>query len=143
MTSPAGSRGAGVVPGSATGGLSGVLSIIVAALMLARWRPRGWAATGWIALASFGAFSIAGSLSGMDCAPCSGTTCALRKRAGKLSFAHQLHAVTNTLVVRTGIVGLVVAHRAGPARPRREYMTVAGGEIVRRPCLGPACRDRS
>lgn len=92
---------------SATDFLSGTLSIIVAALVLARRRPRGWAATGWAALAAFGAFSIADSLSAMDCAPNSDTTCALRERAGQVSFAHQFHSVTSVLVVTSGIVSLI------------------------------------
>lgn len=37
-----------------------------------------------------------------------------------------------------------VAYQAGSAHPRQEYViTVAGREVVRRPCLGQACRDRS
>lgn len=92
---------------SAADFLSGTLSILVAAFVLRRWRPRGWAAAGWAALAVFGAFSIADSLSAMDCAPNSDTTCALRERAGKVSFAHQFHSVTSALVVVSGIAGIV------------------------------------
>jgi hypothetical protein len=37
-----------------------------------------------------------------------------------------------------------VAYQAGSAHPRQEYViTIAGREVVRRPCLGQACRDRS
>lgn len=37
-----------------------------------------------------------------------------------------------------------VAYQAGSAHPRQEYViTVAGREVVRRPCLGQACQDRS
>lgn len=37
-----------------------------------------------------------------------------------------------------------VAYQAGSAHPRQEYViTVAGREVVRRPCLAQSCRDRS
>lgn len=102
--------------------LSGALAAGVAGLLLLRVRPRGWALTGWSALALFGAFSIVDSLSAMDCAPNSDTTCALRERAGTVSVAHELHSVTSALVVVCGIVSLVAL--AVAARRR-------GGVIVR------------
>ena len=62
---------------------------------------------GWLALVVFGVFSIADSLFAMDCAPNSDTTCALRERAGKVSFAHQFHSVTSVCVVTAGIISLI------------------------------------
>lgn len=36
-----------------------------------------------------------------------------------------------------------VAYQANSAHPRQEYLiTVAGREVVRRPCLGQGCQDR-
>ncbi|GAB3987406.1 hypothetical protein GCM10029978_106090 [Actinoallomurus acanthiterrae] len=87
--------------------LAGTLSITVAAVVLRRLRPRGWALAGWLALLLFGIFSIGDSLFAMDCAPNSDPTCALRERAEKVSFAHEFHSVTSTLVVTSGIVSLI------------------------------------
>ncbi|WP_345354975.1 DUF998 domain-containing protein [Actinoallomurus liliacearum] len=87
--------------------LAGALSIVVAAVVLRRLRPRGWALVGWAALLWFGVFSIGDSLFAMDCAPNSDPTCALRERAGTVSFAHEFHSVTSTLVVTSGIVSLI------------------------------------
>lgn len=102
---------------SATDFVAGALAIVVAGLVLSRARPRGWALAGWVALSLFGVFSIADSVLAMDCAPNSDTTCALRERAAKVSFAHEFHSVTSTLVVVSGIVSLialtVAARRSG------------------------------
>lgn len=99
---------------------SGMLTIVMVALVLRAVRPRGWELAGWLALVLFGVFSIADSLFAMDCAPNSDTTCALRERAGKVSFAHQFHSVTSVCVVSAGIASLValtVAARRGRRRP--------------------------
>lgn len=87
--------------------LSGVLTIGVAAAVLRLGAARAWALAGWLALIAFGVFSIADSLFAMDCAPNSDTTCALRERAGQVSFAHNFHMVTSTLAVTAGIIGLI------------------------------------
>lgn len=87
--------------------LAGALSITVGVVVLRRLRPRGWALVGWLALVLFGIFSIGDSLFAMDCAPNSDPTCALRERAETVSFAHEFHSVTSTLVVTSGIVSLI------------------------------------
>lgn len=100
--------------------LSGLLMAIVAIVVLRLLRPRGWELTGWLALLVFAAFSIADSLSAMDCAPNSDTTCALRERAGQVSFAHKFHSVTSTIVVTAGIISLIalaIAARRGRRTP--------------------------
>jgi Protein of unknown function (DUF998) len=100
--------------------VSGLLTMIVVVLVLRAVRPRGWALAGWLALVLFGVFSIADSLFAMDCAPNSDTTCALRERAGKVSFAHQFHSVTSVCVVTAGIasvVALTIAARRGRRWP--------------------------
>ncbi len=94
-----------------------------------RWvRPRGIALAGWLALVVFGVFSIADSLFAMDCAPNSDTTCALRERAGKVSFAHQFHSVTSVCVVTAGIVSLI-AMNIEPRRSRR-WPVIARGSLL-------------
>ncbi len=103
--------------------LSGVLITAVAAMVIHRWRPRAWELAGWIALLTFGVFSVADSLFGMDCAPNSDTTCALRERAGQVSFAHRFHSVTSVLVVTAGILSLILLTIA--ARRYREWPVIA------------------
>jgi hypothetical membrane protein len=103
--------------------LSGLLTIVVVVAVLRAVRPRGYALVGWLALVVFGAFSIADSLFAMDCAPNSDTSCALRERAGKVSFAHQFHSVTSTCVVTAGIVSLVALTIA--ARRHRRWPVIA------------------
>jgi hypothetical protein len=87
--------------------LAGLLTIAVAAVVLHLGARRAWALAGWVALIAFGVFSIADSLFAMDCAPNSDTTCALRERAGHVSFAHNFHMVTSTCAVTAGIIGLI------------------------------------
>jgi hypothetical protein len=87
--------------------VSGLLTIVVVSAVLRSVRPRGCALAGWLALVVFGVFSIADSLFAMDCAPNSDTTCALRERSGRVSFAHQFHSVTSVCVVTAGIISLI------------------------------------
>jgi hypothetical membrane protein len=88
--------------------ITGVLTILIAATALARLRRRPLAVTGWIFLLSFGAWAIGDSVFSMDCAPSIDTTCALRERAGKVSFSHQFHDVTSGMVIFSGIAAILV-----------------------------------
>jgi hypothetical protein len=92
---------------SAADFVSGLLVIAVVAVVLRAVRPRGFALAGWLALLVFGVSSIGDALFAMDCPPNSDTTCALRERAGKVSFAHQFHSVTSAFVVAAGIVSIL------------------------------------
>jgi hypothetical protein len=103
--------------------VSGLLTIVVAGTVLRVVLPRGWALAGWLALLAFGAFSIADSLFAMDCAPNSDTTCALRERAGRVSFAHQFHSVTSTAAVCAGILSILAL--AVAARRYRRWPVIA------------------
>jgi hypothetical protein len=108
--------------------VSGLLTVIVVVVVLRRVHPRGYALAGWLALVVFGVFSIADSLFAMDCAPNSDTTCALRERAGKVSFAHQFHSVTSVCAVTAGIVSLIALtiaarrHRRWPVFARWSWL---------------------
>jgi hypothetical protein len=88
--------------------ITGVLTIIVAAAALIRLRRRPLAVTGWIFLLSFGIWAIGDSVFSMDCAPSIDTGCALRERAGKVSFSHQFHDVTSSMVIFSGIAAILV-----------------------------------
>lgn len=103
--------------------VAGLLTIVVVFAVLRSVRPRGCALAGWLALVVFGVFSIADALFAMDCAPNSDTTCALRERAGKVSFAHQFHSLTSVCVVTAGIVSLIALTVA--ARRSRRLPVIA------------------
>jgi hypothetical membrane protein len=103
--------------------VTGLLTIVVVLAVLRSVHPRGFALAGWLALVVFGVFSIADSLFAMDCAPNSDTTCALRERSDKVSFAHQFHSVTSVVVVTAGIISLIALTIA--ARRNRRWPVIA------------------
>lgn len=88
--------------------ITGVLTIIVAATALIRLRRRPLAVAGWIFFLSFGIWAIGDSVFSMDCAPSIDTGCALRERAGLVSFSHQFHDVTSGMVIFSGIMAVLV-----------------------------------
>jgi hypothetical protein len=87
--------------------ITGVLTIGVAMAALLMLRRRPWAVIGWTSLLLFGVWAIGDSLFSMDCAPSIDTTCALRERAERVSFSHQFHSVTSSLVIFFGIAALL------------------------------------
>ncbi|GAA4106965.1 DUF998 domain-containing protein [Actinomadura miaoliensis] len=96
---------------------TGVLTIIVALVALrATWGLR-WAVTGWILLALFGLCAIGDAVFPLDCAPSLESGCALRERSGNVSFSHEFHAVTSSLVITFGVAALaalaIAARRYG------------------------------
>jgi phage shock protein PspC (stress-responsive transcriptional regulator) len=97
--------------------VAGVLMMVVAGCCLLMLRRRAWSVLGWGFLMLFGVAAIGDSLFSMDCAPSTDTACALRERAGRVSFSHQFHDVTSSVVVFAGIAALfslsVAARRYG------------------------------
>ena len=87
--------------------ITGALTIVVAATALIRLRRRPLAVTGWLFLLSFGGWAIGDSVFSMDCAPSIDTGCALRERAGKVSFSHHFHDVTSSMVIFSGIAAVL------------------------------------
>ncbi|MGK5550932.1 DUF998 domain-containing protein [Actinomadura kijaniata] len=87
--------------------VTGLLSITVAVTALLTLRRRRWAVTGWVFLALFGLCAIGDAIFPLDCAPSLQTWCALRERGGEVSFSHQFHAVTSSLVISFGVVALL------------------------------------
>ncbi|GLW63829.1 hypothetical protein Arub01_20730 [Actinomadura rubrobrunea] len=101
--------------------VTGVLTIAVALVAL-RGTPRAgpglrWAVTGWILLALFGLCAVGDAVFPLDCAPSLESGCALRERSGNVSFSHEFHAVTSSLVIAFGVAALaalaVAARRHG------------------------------
>jgi hypothetical membrane protein len=87
--------------------VTGVLTIIVAVTALLRLRRRRLAVVGWISLLVFGIWAIGDAVFSMDCAPSMDTGCALRERAEQVSFSHQFHSVTSSVVIFSGIVSIL------------------------------------
>lgn len=97
--------------------VTGILVIFTAVSGLVLLRRRPWTVLGWGFLLLFGVSAIGDAVFSMDCAPSMDTSCALRERVGKVSFAHQFHDVTSGLVIMSGIAALlalsVAARRYG------------------------------
>jgi hypothetical protein len=87
--------------------VTGVLMIIVATAALIMLVPRPWSVAGWLFLLAFGFWAICDAVFSMDCAPSMDTACALRERAGNVSFAHSFHAVTSMVVITCGIASML------------------------------------
>lgn len=103
--------------------VSGVLAIAAAVLCLICLERRGWSLLGWGFLMAFGFFAIGDAVFTMDCAPSTDTTCALRERAGLVSFSHEFHDVTSSLVIAFGIAALLALGIA--ARQYRPWSSLA------------------
>ncbi|WP_079147781.1 DUF998 domain-containing protein [Streptomyces thermolilacinus] len=94
--------------------VAGVLLLAAALPPLAAARRRFWAATGWAALALFGAATAVDSRLPLSCAPTADTACAAREDAGLVPFTHAAHAVSSGLAMVgavTAVVALTVAAR--------------------------------
>ncbi|REE96318.1 DUF998 domain-containing protein [Thermomonospora umbrina] len=86
--------------------VTGTCAAAVAALALHR-RPRAvLTRAGWGFLLLFGVCAIGDAVFPLDCAPSLETWCALRERAGQVSFSHGFHAVTSSLVIVFGVLAL-------------------------------------
>jgi hypothetical protein len=87
--------------------ITGALAIVVAGTALARLRRRPPAVAGWIALLLFGVGAIGDAVFPLDCAPSLDTGCALRERAAQVSFSHQFHALTSSVVIFAGVTAVL------------------------------------
>ncbi|XVQ10345.1 DUF998 domain-containing protein [Spirillospora sp. CA-255316] len=87
--------------------VTGTLALTVAIIALLTLRRRPWAVIGWVALALFGLCAIGDAVFPLDCAPSLESGCALRERAGNVSFSHSFHAVTSSLVITFGVAALL------------------------------------
>ena len=87
--------------------VTGALAISVATIALITLRRRVWSVVGWSALILFGLCAVGDAVFPLDCAPSLETGCALRERAGQVSFSHSFHAVTSSLVITFGVTALL------------------------------------
>jgi hypothetical protein len=116
--------------------ITGVLTIVVAVTALVRLRRSPLAVTGWACLLSFGVWAIGDAVFSMDCAPSMDTGCALRERAEQVSFSHEFHNVTSSMVIVSGIAAILAlslaARRYGwwPALARWGWMLAIAEAVL-------------
>ncbi|MCX5390321.1 DUF998 domain-containing protein [Streptomyces sp. NBC_00094] len=101
---------------------AGLLVLAGALTGLAATRSHGpWARGGWIALAVFGAATVADSRLPLSCAPTADPACAARETAGLVPATHTAHAVSSTLAMTGALAAMVAltvaARRYGHWRP--------------------------
>ncbi|KAB2342101.1 DUF998 domain-containing protein [Actinomadura rudentiformis] len=87
--------------------VTGVLSITVAGTCLLTLPRRPWSTLGWTFLGLFGVCAIGDAVFPLDCAPSLETWCSLRERSENVSFSHQFHAVTSSMVIAFGVAALL------------------------------------
>lgn len=87
--------------------ITGILTIAVAVICLGCLEHRRWNLLGWGFLLAFGISAVGDAIFSMDCAPSTDTACALRERAGLVSFSHEFHDVTSSAVIAFGIAALL------------------------------------
>ncbi|WP_078970588.1 DUF998 domain-containing protein, partial [Streptomyces sp. NRRL F-6492] len=96
-------------------------------------RPAGrdpWAVGGWIALAVFGAATVADSRLPLSCAPTADPVCAARETAGLVPATHAAHAVSSSLAMTGALAALVALTVAARRRDRRRSLARAGPALV-------------
>ncbi|MFI9744101.1 DUF998 domain-containing protein [Streptomyces sp. NPDC052494] len=101
---------------------AGLLVLAGALAGLAATRVHGpWAFGGWIALAVFGAATVADSRLPLSCAPTADPECAARETAGLVPATHLAHAVSSSLAMTGALAAMVAltvaARRYGHWRP--------------------------
>ncbi|MFI8516672.1 DUF998 domain-containing protein [Streptomyces sp. NPDC085481] len=93
--------GAGHVPGGPAGGAG----TSWARRETAPRRP--WLLLGWLALALFGAATVADSRLPLSCTPTADPECAARETAGLVPATHTAHAVSSTLAMAGALIAMV------------------------------------
>ncbi|MGW9040936.1 DUF998 domain-containing protein, partial [Streptomyces sp. NPDC055721] len=103
--------------------LAAGLLVLAGALagLAATHRHGRWALGGWIALAVFGAATVADSRLPLSCAPTADPECAARETAGLVPATHLAHAVSSSLAMTGALSAMialtVAARRYGHWRP--------------------------
>ncbi|MFJ7126890.1 DUF998 domain-containing protein [Streptomyces sp. NPDC098101] len=89
-----------------------------------------WAVGGWIALAVFGAATVADSRLPLSCAPTVDPVCAARETAGLVPATHAAHAVSSTLAMTGALAALVALTVAARRHDRRGPLARTGPALV-------------
>ncbi|MFI9121058.1 DUF998 domain-containing protein [Streptomyces bikiniensis] len=89
-----------------------------------------WAVGGWIALAVFGAATVADSRLPLSCAPTADPVCAARETAGLVPATHAAHAVSSSLAMTGALAALVALTVAARRHDRRLPLARTGPALV-------------
>ncbi|WP_435187766.1 DUF998 domain-containing protein [Streptomyces sp. bgisy126] len=89
-----------------------------------------WAVGGWIALAVFGAATVADSRLPLSCAPTADPVCAARETAGLVPATHAAHAVSSSLAMTGALAALVALTVAARRHDRRLPLARTGPVLV-------------
>ncbi|MGV9693307.1 DUF998 domain-containing protein [Streptomyces sp. NPDC003444] len=89
-----------------------------------------WAVGGWIALAVFGAATVADSRLPLSCAPTVDPVCAARETAGLVPATHAAHAVSSSLAMTGALAALVALTVAARRHDRRGSLARTGPALV-------------
>ncbi|WP_432120390.1 DUF998 domain-containing protein [Streptomyces sp. S1] len=89
-----------------------------------------WAVGGWIALAVFGAATVADSRLPLSCAPTVDPVCAARETAGLVPATHAAHAVSSSLAMTGALAALVALTVAARRHDRRGPLARTGPALV-------------
>ncbi|MFZ4296888.1 DUF998 domain-containing protein [Streptomyces cinereoruber] len=89
-----------------------------------------WALAGWIALAVFGAATVADSRLPLSCAPTVDPVCAARETAGLVPATHAAHAVSSSLAMTGALAALVALTAAARRHDRRLPLARTGPVLV-------------
>ncbi|MFC7965791.1 DUF998 domain-containing protein [Streptomyces cinereoruber] len=88
-----------------------------------------WALGGWVALAVFGAATVADSRLPLSCAPTVDPVCAARETAGLVPATHAAHAVSSSLAM-TGALAALVALTVAARRHDRGLPLARTGPVL-------------
>ncbi|MFH9721796.1 DUF998 domain-containing protein [Streptomyces sp. NPDC017254] len=89
-----------------------------------------WALVGWIALAVFGAATVADSRLPLSCAATADLACAAREAAGRVPLTHTAHAVSSGLAMTAALVALIALTTAARRHDRRRPLARTGPALV-------------
>ncbi|MFH8710169.1 DUF998 domain-containing protein [Streptomyces zaomyceticus] len=89
-----------------------------------------WALVGWIALAVFGAATVADSRLPLSCAVTADPACAARESAGLVPATHTAHAVSSGLAMTAALVALVALTVAARRCDGRSPLARTGPVLV-------------
>ncbi|MEV4943817.1 DUF998 domain-containing protein [Streptomyces zaomyceticus] len=89
-----------------------------------------WALAGWIALAVFGAATVADSRLPLSCAATADPACAARESAGLVPATHTAHAFSSGLAMTAALVALVALTVAARRREGRSPLARTGPALV-------------
>ncbi|MER6095313.1 DUF998 domain-containing protein [Streptomyces sp. NPDC001728] len=111
-------------------------ALVLAGAVVGAWgtptRPSRdpWEAVGWVALAVFGAATVADSRLPLSCAPTVDPECAARETAGLVPATHTAHAISSSFAMSGALVALVALTVAARRHGRRPALARTGPALV-------------